>query len=189
MIEKFPVLAANSFMKIQNQSSIKRKGPSRASETALMGWSELLGRWRDDGGLLRSSSGPYWKNHELPEQAGQQQSRRKRQQGRLEIVRGIRPRVLLLFLDRTAVLFSQRGSSVLEILPCLIHFGLGLVDLGSNQSDLLHARDEEEKTDSNSNDSQDNPRLFQGAPPFGVCFCRNTRGWDYRIYDSDNAQI
>ena len=167
------------------KSKLKRKEPNRVSKTALVDWPqqrELLGRWRDDGGLLRSSSGPYWKHHELPEQAGQQQSQRKRQQVRSEIVRGIRLRILSLSLDRMVVLFSQRGSGMFEVLPRLIHFGLGLVDLGSNRSDLLHARDEEEKTDSKSYDSQDNPCLFQGAPPFGVWFCRNTRGGDYRLF-------
>src|SRR3989344_6301278 len=55
MIEKFIALAANSFMKIYYRK-LKRKEPNRASETALMDWSqqhELLGLHRENGGLRR----------------------------------------------------------------------------------------------------------------------------------------
>ena len=117
------------------------------------------------GGLPRSSPGSYWNANELPEQAGQQQSQRECQQERSGIVKRIRPDTLLLFLECTIILFGQHGSSALKILPRLIYFDLSFVDLGSHRPDLFHIRDEEEKTDSNSHDSQDNPRLFQGTPP------------------------
>ena len=129
-------------MKIQFQNSIKKKEPNRASETALMGWSqppELLELRREDGGLFRSLSSSYWSDHELPQQAGRQQSQWECQQERSEIVKRIRPDSFLLFLECETVLFGQHGSSALEILPRLVHIDLSFVDLGGHRSDLSHA--------------------------------------------------
>ena len=117
-------------------------------------------------GLPRASPRSYWNENELPEQAGQQESQRKSQQKRAGVMKGVHPDTILLFLDCTTVLSSKLGSSALEILPRLIHFCLSFVDLGDRRSDLFHARDKKEKTDSDSHNSRDNPRIFQGAPSF-----------------------